>query len=103
MPVFIHDFLQWDQGYVEWAKAFQAEALIREYCNTLKYLMLEALESVPRGGKLLIISHGGIVEASMVAALPGEDFSGWGGPAGHFEGAELLVESDQFVSGKPLA
>lgn len=102
MPVFIHDFLNWDQGYIEWSRAFQSEDIIKDYCNGLKEIILEALESVPIGGKLLIIGHGGIVEAGTVAALPGEDFSHWRGPAGYFEGAELLVESGQFVSGKAI-
>jgi len=47
------------------------------------------ISDVPDNSQVLVISHGGVVEASAVGCAPGEDFAGWGPACDYCEGIRL--------------
>ena len=51
--------------------------------------MSQALESIPAHGRVLVVSHGRIIESGVVACFPDEDVSNWGAPFQHCEGVRL--------------
>jgi broad specificity phosphatase PhoE len=48
-----------------------------------------ALEALPKGGSVLVISHGRVIEAGLVTCVPDGDYAAWGGPFHHCEGVRL--------------
>lgn len=59
------------------------------------------LERVPEGGRLLMISHGGLIELGAAFALP-EVVRGWGAPLGYLEGVRLVWDGRRWLSPKVL-
>src|SRR5262249_31853501 len=47
---------------------------------------MNALESAPANGSVLVISHGRVIESGLVTCIPDGDFASWGAPFRHCEG-----------------
>lgn len=47
---------------------------------------------IPDSTQALIITHGGLVEAGAVAAVPDQSHDEWGGPIGYCEGVRLTFD-----------
>jgi broad specificity phosphatase PhoE len=80
--------------------AEQSEAL-GEFARDQADLMREELERVPDGGRLLLVSHGGIIEFGAAAACPREA-AGWGPQVAHLEGVRLSLSRGEWVGGEVL-
>lgn len=59
---------------------------------------MDALEAVPSGGSVLIVSHGRIIEAGLVTCFPEGDFTAWDAPFHHGEGVTMHYAEGQFTS-----
>jgi broad specificity phosphatase PhoE len=70
--------------------AFRRRPGAREYATRQLTLWREALQSVPEGGRLLMISHGGVIEFGTCAALL-EGVRDWGASLGYLEGVRLRL------------
>jgi broad specificity phosphatase PhoE len=57
---------------------------------------VRALESVHPGGRVLIISHGRIIESGLVTTIPDADFAAWGPSFQHCEGVRLTFDEARF-------
>jgi hypothetical protein len=57
---------------------------------------VRVLESVPSGGRVLMISHGRIIEAGLVTCIPDGDFAAWGAAFQHCEGVRMTFADGQF-------
>lgn len=57
----------------------------------------QALESVHLEGKVLVISHGRVIEAGLVTCAPGADFGTWGSPFQHGEGIRMHYDQGRFT------
>jgi broad specificity phosphatase PhoE len=94
--------LNWDAGFPAYAEAWKrggmAAAVIRKHGNFLT----EVATALPPGGTALIVSHGGIVEAGVIGALPEWDYSAWGGPSSWCEGARLFFDGTRCVEAQVL-
>jgi broad specificity phosphatase PhoE len=53
------------------------------------------LAEVPDGGRVLVISHGLLVELGAVGSVPDADHAAWGEPIGYCEGIRLSVDGDR--------
>ena len=49
-------------------------------------------QRIPDSTQALIITHGGLVEAGAVAAVPDQPHDEWGGPIGYCEGVRLTFD-----------
>jgi len=56
---------------------------------------------VPDGGRVLIVSHGGIIEVGACGAL-GSAVETWGGPLAPLEGVALTMDADSWTGGSVL-
>jgi broad specificity phosphatase PhoE len=65
--------------------------------SRLKEAWLQALESVAADGRVLLISHGRIIEVGLVACVPDGDFAAWGVPFQHCEGVRLTLDHGHFT------
>jgi broad specificity phosphatase PhoE len=84
--------------YVRLAERSEAMA---EYAQQQATLMREELEQVRDGGRLLMVSHGGIIEFGAAAARPG-DAVNWGEPVGYLDGIRLSLSRGGWVRGEVL-
>jgi broad specificity phosphatase PhoE len=86
------------QDYVD---LYERSERMREFAQGQLDLWSRELEQVPEGGRLLLISHGGLIESGAVAAV-GRRAAGWGPLLGYLEGVRLVREGDRWTGGEPL-
>jgi len=58
---------------------------------------LHIATSLRNGESALVVTHGLIIEAALVAALPTGDHASWGRPFSHCEGARLFTNEGAFT------
>jgi broad specificity phosphatase PhoE len=87
--------VEWDEGYAAWATAYATRASVIAYVDHVGSLLREWLEMVPAGGSLLVVTHGGIVEAMAVGLAPGDDLVALGAVAGYAEGFRAVTEKGE--------
>ena len=89
--------LVWDEdaGYASWATAYRSKPSIIAYTDHVGSLLREWLTKVPDGGSLLVVTHGGIVEAMAVGLAPEDDLVAMGAGAGYAEGFRAVGDVDE--------
>lgn len=71
------------------------------YAHRQAALMRSELEQVPEGGRLLMISHAGVLEFGAAACRP-SDARTWGATADVLEGVRLTLDRSRWVRGEVL-
>jgi broad specificity phosphatase PhoE len=96
--------VQWDAGFVAFAEAMDTspDGALARYARSLAGLHRHIAERLPGGGRALIVSHGGIVEASAMGCLKNEDLTSWGPACGYCEGVRLFFDAGEFTQGECL-
>lgn len=87
--------------FAEYLELFRKSEAMAEYSRAQEELWVRELERLPESGRLLMVSHGGMIESGVVAAL-GERTRGWGEVLGPLEGVRLLREAGHWVGGELL-
>ena len=90
--------VDWRAGCAVFARAARADGVTARYARQLGDVMRSIAAALPEGGRALVVSHGGIVEASAVGCRPDDDFAGWGPSCGYCEGIRLSFEGDRCVA-----
>lgn len=94
--------LHWPASFSEIAKAIRRGGAASKFAAAQAELWRQIAAELPTGGRALIISHGGIVEAGAVACLPDADHASWGAHCDYCEGVRLAFDGRRFVSGEIL-
>lgn len=94
--------VNWDAGFQAYASAWRRGGAAAAAIQKHGAFLIEVAAALPPGGKALIISHGGIVEAGVVGAMPEWDYSGWGRPCSWCEGARLFFDGSRCVEAQVL-
>jgi broad specificity phosphatase PhoE len=94
--------VDWRDGAATFARAARADGVTARYARELAELMRSLAAALPEEGRALVVSHGGIVEASAVGCRPDEDFAGWGPACGYCEGIRLRFDGDRCVGAELL-
>jgi broad specificity phosphatase PhoE len=102
LPDGLEDEVNWDAGFAAFSIAARQAGLVKQYVAAQATLIDRIARSLPDNGAVLVISHGGIVEAQTVGCLPNVDFASWGGGCDYCEGARLQFDGEQFVKGEVL-
>lgn len=89
--------VRWDAGFAAFGRAFQQGGATARFGTALAAMWRAFIETVPDGGRALIITHGGIVECGAVACLPEADHGAWGPACGYCEGVRLGLDGAAFV------
>jgi broad specificity phosphatase PhoE len=87
---------QWPRAFVTFAETIARGGPTARLGQRQRAAWQQALESIPDGGSVLIISHGRVIEAGLVACLPNGDFENWGAPFQHGEGIRLAYQAGCF-------
>ena len=94
--------IDWRAGFAAFAQAARAEGVTAADARELGELMRSLAAALPEGGRALVVSHGGIVEASAVGCRPDDDFAGWEPSCGYCEGVRLSFEDGRCVAAELL-
>ncbi len=96
-PDEVEEIVPYPAPFVDWANAMRAHTLVREYGNTLSVFMHGILDEIDDGDSALLISHGGIVEASVIACYPDYDWASAGAELSYCEGVRMVFEDGRGV------
>jgi len=91
----------WPQEFETYAEFVKREGAAAKFAHKLAKYYRDIVNHLGEGHSALIISHGGIVELSVVGCLLEEDFSTWGGPVSYCEGARLYWDG-KFIRAEVL-
>jgi broad specificity phosphatase PhoE len=92
----------WEVGFVKWGELANQKTKTAKYVKAQAELVKSFLAKVPEGGAVLVISHGGIVEAQAVGCLPEANHAEWGSFADYCEGVRLTFEGDKCIQAETL-
>lgn len=98
----VDEEIRWPVPFGEISRVMGRGGAAAKFGRKLARLLREIARSLPDGGKALIISHGGIVEAAAIACLPDADHGAWGEHLGYCEGVRLFFDGERFVRGEIL-
>lgn len=92
----------WPADFATWAQAIRKGGAASRYAYALAAFMNSIAQNLPDDGSALLISHGGIVEASAVASVMNADHASWGTYIRCCEGVRLIHDGERFVSARVL-
>ena len=92
----------WQEPFVRFAHVVRQGGHTTRMGERQRETWVRALESVPGGGRVLIISHGRIIESGLVTCIPDGDFAAWGDSFHHGEGVRMAFEEGRFQVVQPL-
>ncbi|MBS1962095.1 MAG: histidine phosphatase family protein [Bdellovibrionales bacterium] len=96
IPKDLNDFVPHDAGFSAFFEAIPDAPEAERYLEKLRNLFARELEKIPEGGRLLVVSHGGVVEWSALACCP-EDARKLGNPVDKCEAVEIDWKDGRFV------
>ena len=89
------------RSFADYVRGTRRSATMAAYARSQAALMRRELEQVPEEGRLLLVSHGGVIEFGAAAARP-VDARSFGPPLGHLEGVRLYLDAGEWVRGEVL-
>lgn len=89
------------RSFADYVRGVERSEAMAEYATCQALRMREELERLPEGGRLLMVSHGGVIEFGAAASCP-EDALSFGPPGGHLEGVRLFFNRGGWVRGEVL-
>jgi broad specificity phosphatase PhoE len=85
----------WDVSFGKWSTAFKLNGATTQYCYSLARLWYDLIANVPEGGSVLVISHGGIIEAGTIGLFPKAEHAAWGRFCDYCEGVRISFEGQK--------
>ncbi len=73
-------------------------SVVANFARELAAFHVNIARSLPDGGRALIISHGGFIEASAVGCMPDADHESWGPSCNYCEGVRLTYDEGSFTA-----
>ncbi|HLZ09028.1 MAG TPA: histidine phosphatase family protein [Chloroflexota bacterium] len=101
-PREVADEVNWEKGCAEYARAARLGGATARYLADLAEAFQSLAGRLPEGGRALVVSHGGVIEAATVACLPDKDYSGWDTSCGYCEGVRFHLTDGAFTDAEVL-
>lgn len=101
IPEKVNDLVPYDAGFQAFYQGIERYTEIQKYLARMKNEVSLLLDRLPKNGKLMLVSHGGVVEWSALAFLP-KEAARWGEALDKCEGTRLEFHTDGTVTGKTL-
>jgi broad specificity phosphatase PhoE len=92
-----HDRWSWVEPFVHFAQLMATGGPTAQLGARQLEAWLQAMEVVGPQGRVLIVSHGRIIEAGLVACFPDGDYAALGTPFQHLEGVQMTYELGRFT------
>jgi broad specificity phosphatase PhoE len=91
-----HERWAWQEPFVTFAHFVRQGGPTARMGERQRDAWVQALESVSSSGRVLIISHGRIIESGLVTCIPDGDFAAWGPSFHHCEGVRMTFAEGLF-------
>jgi hypothetical protein len=91
-----HERWAWKEPFVTFAEFVRRGGPTARLGEQQREAWVRSLESVPAGGRVLIVFHGRIIESGLVTCIPAGDFAAWGPPFRPCEGVRMTFEEGRF-------
>jgi len=98
----LEEELEWGISFSQYAEVIQKEGKTSAYAKEMAEFIKSLVKELPEKGSLLIVSHGGLIEISVIGCLPNIDYNFWGHPLDTCEGVRLAFDGEKFVSAEIL-
>jgi hypothetical protein len=92
----------WPASFKEYANATQLNGASTRRARLLEVFYRKLINVLPDGGNALVINHGGVVELSTAACLPGMDMAALGDYVECCEGVRIFWENGEFTHAQIL-
>jgi broad specificity phosphatase PhoE len=89
------------RSFADYAALVERNPTMARYARSQEALWRRELKRVSNGGRLLIVSHGGVIESGAVIAAP-TAAGAWGPTLGYLEGIRLYRDGDRWVRAEVL-
>jgi hypothetical protein len=86
----------WKEPFVTFAHFVRQGGPTTRMGERQREAWMRALESAPDSGRVLIISHGRVIESGLVTCIPDGDFPAWGASFQHGEGVRMAFAEGRF-------
>jgi len=93
----VADEINWDAGFAEWARVIKRGGAATRFAQVQADILHSIVRTLPEGGRALVVSHGGIVEAGAIGCLLPDIPSIGGAACSYCEGARLVFEGERVV------
>ena len=93
----VADEIEWDAGFAEWARVIKQGRAAARFAQVQADLLRSIVRTLPDGGRALVVSHGGIVEAGTIGCLLPDIPPIAGNYCGYCEGARLMFEHERVI------
>lgn len=93
-----HDQWSWPKPYVAYASLIRRGRGLAGVARAHREAWERVVGNRSDDEVLLLISHGGAIEPTLVACLPDADHASWGAPFAHCDGARLTFDGAKFVA-----
>jgi broad specificity phosphatase PhoE len=100
LPDFLEAQIAHSAGFEAFAKLAEKDARVRDYLQKLREFTYSQLEKVPDGGRILMVSHGGLVEWCALACYPSA--ADWGKALDKCEGVRLVFDGMECTEAAPF-
>jgi broad specificity phosphatase PhoE len=98
----VDEELQWPASFVEVARIIGRGKAAAKFARAQAKLWRSIASSLPDGGRALVVTHGGIIEAAAIGCLPGADHATWGPACDYCEGLRLAFDGESFTDAEVL-
>jgi len=92
-----HERWTWAEPFVRFAELVVRGGPTARMGRHQRETWVQALDAVAPQGRVLVVSHGRVMESGVVACLPDGDFAVWGAPFHHCEGGRMAYEQGRFT------
>lgn len=89
--------------FADFKKNILETSFFKAYSSNLVSLISNKLKIYKNTEKILIISHGGVIEYSTIGFLPTIDYLSWGRVVDHCNGVKLIFEGGKCLKGTKLS
>ena len=94
--------IHWAAGFAAFARVIEQGGATARFARAQAQTWRSIARALPDGGRALVITHGGIVEAGAVACLPQADHNTWGPACDYCEGVRLSFNGETFTAAEIL-
>lgn len=89
--------VNWDADFSGYARVVRTGGAAARFARRLAKHWQSIARALPENGRVLLVSHGGIIELGAIGCLPDAEHVNWGASCNYCEGVRLHFDGKSFV------
>jgi broad specificity phosphatase PhoE len=94
--------VDWTAGCAAFAEVYKRGGRLTRAAEAHAGMLRRHVRALPSDGRLLAVSHGGVIELGVVGLLPNYDYAAWGPSCERCEGVRLYFDDESCVRAELL-